>query len=149
MTSFLLSLLLAFSAPAQQESKPVPKDSVEISSPGCLKGRVFTATPQPEGEYTRVGPDVTGRHFRVSGPKEISDQIKRYNGQLVEIVGIVTKGSLTEYGTGMKVGKGARVVIGAPRGDPSRANMNTVTPSMPVMDVTAIRFLSDRCPIGE
>src|SRR5262245_8911004 len=144
MTSLVLSLLLAL-APAQQEKKPIPKDSVEISSPGCLKGRVFTATPPREGELTREGPDVTGRHFRVSGPREISDLIKRYNGQLVEIVGIVTKGALADAGTGLKVGKG--VTIGAPRSDPGRTNMNTVTPSMPVMDVSAVRFLSDRCPI--
>jgi hypothetical protein len=146
MTSLVLSLLLALVPSAQQESKPIPKDSVEISSPGCLKGRVFTATPPPEGELTRRGPDVTGRHFRVSGPREISDLVKRYNGQLVEIVGIVTKGALADYGTGVKVG-GGRVVIGAPRGDPARANMNSMTPAMPVMDVTAIRFLSERCPI--
>jgi hypothetical protein len=145
MTSFLLSLLLAFAPSAQQEKKPIPKDSLEISSPGCLKGRVFTATPPREGELTREGPDVTGRHFRVSGPKEVSDLIKRYNGQLVEIVGVVSKGALAEYGTGMKVGKG--VTIGAPRSDPSHTNMNSMTPSMPVMDVTAVRFLSDKCPI--
>src|SRR5262245_34304639 len=124
MTSLVLSLLLAL-APAQQEKKPIPKDSVEISSPGCLKGRVFTATPPREGELTREGPDVTGRHFRVSGPREISDLIKRYNGQLVELVGIVTKGALAEHGTGMKVG-GGRVVIGAPCGDPGGTNRNTV-----------------------
>ena len=147
MASLVLSLLLAFASPTQQESKPIPKDSVEISTPGCLKGRVFTATAPPEGELTRNGPDVTGRHFRVSGPREINDLIKRHNGQLVEVVGVVLKGALADYGTGVKVG-GARVVIGAPRGDPSRANMNTMTPSMPVMDVTALRFLSEKCPIG-
>ena len=148
MTSLVLSLLLALASPAQQETKPVPKDSVEISTPGCLKGRVFTATPRPEGEFTREGPDVTGRHFRVSGPSEVTDLIKRFNGQLGEIVGVVLKGSLADYGTGMKVGKGARVVIGAPRGEPSRANMNQPTPTTPVMDVTAIRFLAERCPIN-
>ena len=148
MTSLVLSLLLALAPPGQQESKPIPKDSVEISTPGCLKGRVFTATLPPEDERTGKGPDVAGRHFRVSGPREVSDLIKRYNGQLVEVVGVVLKGALAEYGTGVKVGKGARVVIGAPRGDPSRANMNQMTPTMPVMDVTAIRFLAERCPIG-
>jgi hypothetical protein len=146
MTSLVLSFFLAaLAAPAQQESKPVPKDSVEISTPGCLKGRVFTATPQPAGELTRKGPDVTGRHFRVSGSREVTDLLKRFNGQLVEVVGVVLKGALADYGTGMKVGKG--VTIGAPRGDPSHTNMNSMTPSMPVMDVTAVRFLSDSCPI--
>src|SRR4051812_20221041 len=99
MTTFVLSLLLALNPAPQQESKPIPKDSVEISTPGCIKGRVFTATPRPEDERTTEGPDVAGRHFRVSGSREISDLLKRYNGQLVEVVGVVLKGALAEYGT--------------------------------------------------
>src|SRR5262245_39866106 len=125
MTSFVLSLLLAFAPSAQPDKQPIPNDSVEISPLGCLKGRVFTATPPREGELTREGPDVVGRHFRLSGPREITDLIKRYDGQLVELVGIVTKGALAEHGTGMKVG-GGRVVIGAPCGDPGGTNRNTV-----------------------
>src|SRR5262245_46883666 len=146
MTSLLLSLLLAVFPPPQQESKPVPKDSVEIDTPGCLKGRVFTPTAPPEDEQTRKGPDITGRHFRVSGSKEVTDLIKRYNGQLVRVVGVVLKSSLSDYGTGIKVGKG--VVIGAPRSDPTHPNSVGSTQSVPVMDITAISFLSDRCPIG-
>jgi hypothetical protein len=145
MTSLLLSLVLAL-FPPQQESKPIPKDSVEIDTRGCLKGRVFTATPQPEDETTRKGPDITGRHFRVSGSKDITELIKKYNGQLVRIVGVVTKSSLSDYGTGMKVGKG--VTIGVPRGsDPTHPNASASTQTVPVMDVSAISMLADRCPI--
>jgi hypothetical protein len=143
MTSFALSLLLAALVPPSQESKPIPNDSVEVEAQGCLKGRVFTAIPPPEEERTRKGPDITGRHFRVAGPREVTDQVKRHNGHLVQVVGIVRKADLSA--PGMKVG-GGRVTI-AP-GDPTRMGAGTTAPSMPVMDLTAVRYLSDRCPIG-
>ncbi len=147
MTHFALLLMLSAMAPQSQESKPVPKDSVEIDARGCLKGRVFTAIGPPEDERTTRGPDVTGRHFRVAGPREVTDLVKTHNGHLVQVVGIVRKSALDDQGIGMKVGRGARVVIGAPGSDPTRMDARTTAPNMPVMDLTALRFLSDRCPI--
>ena len=145
-----LSLLVAFlsfaSAPAAaQESKGIPKDSVEVEARGCLKGRVFTATLAPEDEGARRGPDVVGRHFRLSGKREVMDDVKKFDGHRVAIVGIVRKSALEDQGVGMKVG-GARVVIGAQGADPnSRVNSRITAPPVPVMDVTAVRDLSDRC----
>lgn len=130
-----------------QETRTVPKDSVEIDAHGCLKGRVFTATGQPEDERTQKGPDVTGRSFRVTGPREVMDQVKRYNGQYVELVGIVRKAALDDQGIGMQVGRRTRVVIGAPGTDPTRMN-TPAAPSVPAVDAIAVRLLSDRCPIS-
>jgi hypothetical protein len=146
----LLSLLLATfaAAPAAaQESKKVPSDSVELEARGCFKGRVFTATSPSEEEHTRKGPDITGRHFRVTGPREVMDLIKRYDGQFVELVGVVRKAALDDQGIGMRVGKGARVVIGAPGTDPTRPNTAAAAPSVASMDVSVVRLLTDRCPI--
>jgi hypothetical protein len=146
-----LSLLVAFvtfaaaSSAAAQESKAIPKDSVEIEARGCLKGRVFTATVMPEDEGTRRGPDVVGRQFRLSGKKDVMDEVKTFDGHRVAIVGIVRKSALDDQGVGMKVG-GARVVIGAQGADPnSRVNSRMTSMPVPVMDVTAVRDLSDRC----
>ena len=149
MTTLLLSLLLliAPAASSEQETKPVPKDSVEVDARGCFKGRVFTATGESEDEHTRKGPDITGRHFRITGPREVMDQVKRYNGQFVEVVGIVRRAALDDQGIGMRVGKGARVVIGAPGNDPTRMNAPTAAPSMAAMDLIAVRLLTDKCPI--
>jgi hypothetical protein len=150
LMTFALSLLIAFlslaSAPVvAQESKGIPKDSVEIEARGCLKGRVFTATVAPEDEGTRRGPDVVGRHFRLSGKREVMDEVKKFDGHRVAIVGIVRKSALDDQGMGMKVG-GARVVIGAQGADPnSRVNSRMTAPAVPVMDVTAVRDLSERC----
>jgi hypothetical protein len=148
MTTLLLTVLLAVSTSADlQEARKIPSDSVEVEARGCFKGRVFTATGQPEDENTRKGPDITGRNFRVAGPKDVMDQVKRYDRQYVAVVGIVRRASLDDQGIGMRVGKGARVVIGAPGGDPTRPNTTASAPSVATMDVTAVRLLGDRCPI--
>lgn len=148
MTILLLSLLLSFGSPTpQQETRTVPKDSVEVDARGCFKGRVFTATGESAEEHTRKGPDITGRNFRVTGPREVMDLVKRYNGQFVEVVGIVRKAALDDQGIGMRVGKGARVVIGAPGNDPTRMNTPATAPSMAAMDLIAVRLLTDKCPL--
>jgi hypothetical protein len=142
----LIVVLLFVAAPVQEpETKKVPKDSVEIATRGCLKGRVFTATPPPEGEGVRHGPDVTGRHFRVSGPKDVMKLVKQHNGHLVEVVGLVRKNALSDDGIGMRVG-GTRVVIGAPGADPDRMYAHPVA-NVAVMDLSSIGFLSESCPI--
>ena len=149
MTSVALSLILLAAAGLQQpEPKPVPADSVEIDARGCLKGRVFTATAPPEDEGVRRGPDVTGRRFRVSGARDLMDLVKKHDGQLVQIVAIIRKDALADEGVGMKVGKGTRVVIGAPGGDPTRMNTRAAPAPVPTMDLIAIRPLSSRCPLS-
>jgi hypothetical protein len=130
----------------QEKEKKIPNDSVEVSSRGCIKGRVFTATDRtPEDEATRLGPDISGKSFRLAGPREAMDQVKKYDGQWVEMLGIVKKADLQGYLLGTKVGN-TRVVIGAPRTDPTRTSTPQV-PSVPVLDVTAVRFLGESCPL--
>jgi hypothetical protein len=156
MSAFLLALVLTLSstvnasdaaaAAPSQETRKVPSDSVEIEARGCIKGRVFTGTGQPPEERTTRGPDVTGKSFRVTGEKAVMDLVKKYNGQYVEILGIVRKAALDDQGIGMRVGRG-RVVIGAPGQDPTRMNAPTAAPSVAAMDVIAVRLLTDRCPI--
>ena len=138
--------LLASAAVLAQETKPIPKDSVQVTARGCLKGRVFTGTGQPEDEGVVRGPDVTGRHFRVSGPKDVMNVVKQNNGNLVQVVGIVRRAALDDQGVGMKIG-GARVMV-SPGGDPSRMNSAATAPSVPTMDLTTVQYLSDKCPIG-
>ncbi len=126
------------------ETRPVPADSAEIGARGCIKGRVFTVTPRPEDEGLILGPDVTGWNFRVSGPRALLDQVRKYNGNLVEVVGLVKKSALTRPGPG----SGSRVTMTAPRTDPTRQSARTMPAGgLPVMDLTAIRYLSDVCPV--
>ena len=138
--------MLVATSPQEAETKKIPKDSVEVATRGCLKGRVFTATPAPEGEGIRRGPDVTGHHFRVSAPKDLMKVVKQHNGHLVEVVGLIRKSALSDSGIGMKVG-GTRVVIGAPGTNPDRSMSNHPVANVNVMDLTSIGFLSNDCPI--
>ena len=128
------------------EEKKIPDDSVEIATTGCLKGRVFTAT-QPREDFMRRGPNVTGRSFRLNGPRKLIDLVKTHDGDLVEIVGLVRKNDLRDTAPGARVGN-TRVVIGAPRsGDPMQSARTPISEGIAVMDATSIRYLDDRCPI--
>ena len=99
--------------PIRPETKKIPSDSLEIATTGCLKGRVFTAT-QPREDFLRRGPNVTGRSFRLNGPRAVIDVVKTHDGDLVEIVGLVRKNDLRDNCAGCALGN-TRVVIGAPR----------------------------------
>jgi hypothetical protein len=143
--SLLLALTMSAAGAQSPEAKRIPNDSVEVEARGCVKGRIFTATSEPEDEGVRRGPDVIGRQFRMSGKREVMDTVKATNGHRVLVVGLVKKSDLSDEGVGMKVG-GTRVVIGAQGADPNnRMSSRVSAPTMAVMDVTSIRDLSDRC----
>ena len=147
MFTTILALWLAASpAPAQEPgTQKIPSDSVEVGARGCLKGRVFAAGERTEDEGVRLGPDISGHSFRVAAPKEVMNEVKKHNGHFVEVVGIVKKSDLGENLLGARVGS-ARVIIGQPGRDPSRTSMPTPM-GVPVMDVTAVRYLAAECPI--
>src|ERR671912_190396 len=98
MKTLILAALLSLASAQSQESRTVPKDSVEVDARGCLKGRVFTATAPSEEERPVKGPDITGRHFRVTADRDVMDLVKKYNGQFVEFVGVVRKAALDDQG---------------------------------------------------
>ena len=94
---------------AQQEERPkVPKDSVEVTVTGCIKGRVLSASNVRQTD-TQSGPPIRQSSFRLSGKKDEMNDVKKNDGQRVEITGLIKKSALTE--AGMKF-KGGRVVVG-------------------------------------
>ena len=142
----LLPIAALAQAPQNPETKKIPEDSVEIGTTGCLKGRVFTAT-QPREDFLRRGPNVTGRSFRLNGPRPLMDMVKTHDGDLVEVVGLVRKNDLRDNAPGARVGN-TRVVIGPPRsGDPMQSARVPISEGVAVMDATSIRVLDERCPI--
>ena len=143
MTPLALLLVATLAQDQEPKAKSVPKDSVEVLTRGCLKGRVFTATPRPADEGAIHGPDVTGHRFRVSGPKDVMALVKQHDGHLVEVDGIVRKAALGDEGLGVKVGR-SRVVIGAPGGDPGR--MSPPTPGSEVPTRSEERRVGKECP---
>jgi hypothetical protein len=132
---------------ARQE-RPVPKDSTKLTVTGCLKGRVLTVARNPEEQGAVIsGMDVVGRSFRLAGPKDLMGQVKDHDRDFVEVTGLVKKNDL-EGPAGMRIGN-TKVTIGVGAGyDPNRRQTG-VDPqqTVPIMDITAFRFITNTCPI--
>lgn len=104
----ILTASLSVVLPAQ-EPKPVPKDSVRVSIPGCTKGQVFTAGPRTAHEAGTVSVRE-GMHMRMNGPKKLMSEIKAHQGSMIEVTGLMKKG---QYDDGVAIGGGVRVSPGA------------------------------------
>jgi hypothetical protein len=151
MTSGRLgAVLLAITAVAaplaaqQQEERPkVPKDSVQVTVQGCLKGRVLSASDVRQTD-TQSGPVIRQRSFRLAGKKDLMNDVKTNDGQNVEIIGLIKKSALAE--PGMKF-KGGRVVVGG--GSMSGGGQTTRPPdpaeNVVVMDVMAVQAIGGSC----
>src|SRR5229473_6265280 len=106
---------------AAQEQKPVPKDSVRVSMPGCTKGYIFTAGRRTQDEPGSVSVPE-GMHFRMIGPKKLIAEIKAQEGSMIEITGLTRRGQYNPDGVG--IGGGVRVSSapgptgGSPPGSP-------------------------------
>jgi hypothetical protein len=141
ITAFMLTLAVALAA---QEERPVPKDSVRVSIPGCSKGSAFVVTESPEGERTSME-IKTGRRFRLTGKKELLNEIKAREGYMIEVTGIIRKNDL--QATGITLG-GGRVRIGGGQpvaGAGSSANRAPESANA-VLDVEGFRPLGEPCP---
>lgn len=142
MVLLLLALVLAAPQdriePAQDKPR-VPKDSIELTVIGCLKGRALTTVENRQVDV-ESGPYVGARTFRVAGKKAVMDEVKRHDGHLVEVVGIVKRSDLDEQG--VKVG---RVTIGP--GAPASGTRTIPSPAdnVAVMDVESVRLRAESC----
>ncbi len=141
----MLVLLLSGFPLQEPGTKKIPSDSVEVGARGCLTGRVFAASERTEGEGVQLGPDIAGHRFRVSAPKAVMNEVKQQNGNFVEVVGIVKKSDLGDNLIGARVGN-TRVVIGQPGRDVARGSLPSPA-SVPVIDLSSVKFLSETCPI--
>jgi hypothetical protein len=94
---------------AAQEHKPVPKDSMRVSIPGCTKGYIFTAGRRTVDEPGSVSVPE-GTHFRMNGPKKLIAEIKAHEGSMIAITGVTKRGQYTPDGVG--IGGGVRVSQG-------------------------------------
>jgi hypothetical protein len=115
---------------AQQEQKPVPKDSARVSVPGCSKGYVFTAGSRTVDEPGSGGVPE-GMHLRMNGDRKLINEIKAHEGSLIEITGLMKKGQHNPGGVGL--GGGISVS--------GNAGVNQA-----FIDVESWRQLSGGCP---
>ena len=141
-TAVITIALAVLSGPlvAQQE-KPVPKDSVRVSIPGCTKGSIFTAgrrTPDQPGSV-----DIReGMQLRMNGPKKLMAAIKAHEGSMVEITGLVRRGQHDPSGVG--IGGGVRITQGPP---PTGGSVSAAPiASQMLIDVEGWRTAVGDCP---
>jgi hypothetical protein len=123
-----------------QEKPAVPKDSVELVVIGCLKGRVLKAVENRQADVEN-SPLVGDRSFRLAGKKDVMDEVKRQDGHLVEVSGLVKRSSLDDKGA--QVG---RVTVGG--GSPVSGvggRMPSPAENVVVMDATSVRLRSSSC----
>jgi hypothetical protein len=139
----LMSLLfaLSFAGAAFAQERPVPSDSTRITVPGCAKDRLFVVEEAEGREVTATG-IRPGRRFRLSGPRSLLDDIKKREGSMVEITGLVRKSDVE--GPGGVTFLGGRVRLGGTTTarDPVRDPMYNQI----VIDVEGFQVLPDRCP---
>ena len=91
----------------ETKPKPVPKDSVRLTIPGCSRGYVFIAGPRtPEEPGSAEVPE--GMRMRMNGPKKLMAEIKAHEGSMIAITGLMKKGQRPD---GIGIG-GVRVAPG-------------------------------------
>ena len=133
--------VVVLSGPLVAQEKPVPKDSVRVTIPGCTKGYTFTAgrrTPDQPGSV-----DIPeGLHMRMNGPKKVIAAIKAHEGSMVEITGLVKRGQYNPGGVG--IGGGVRITPGpAPTG--GSLPVSPITSQL-LIDVEGWRTAVGNCP---
>lgn len=109
--TILIVLGLAGAGGLAQELKPVPKDSIRASIPGCTKGAVFTVGRRTVDEPGSIDlPE--GLHMHMNGPKKMMADIKAREGSMIEITGLVKRDDLAPIGVNM--GGGISMTPGTP-----------------------------------
>jgi hypothetical protein len=135
-------VVLALAAPQEappQEKPKVPKDSIELTVVGCLTGRVLKTVDQRRTDV-ESSPYVGERTFRLATKKPITDELKKHQGHLVEVTGIVKRSALDDKG--MKAGPAT-----FSGGSPVAGTKSIPSPAadVAVMDVSSLRMRSSSC----
>ena len=145
MRKFLFTALAAAAmsgAVALSQERPVPKDSARISIPGCARGTRFIVGRSPGHEPIRSG-IAPGRRFRLNGKKDTIQAIKKQEGMMIEVTGLVRQADLGGPG-GVEIG-GVRIGGGPPQAGVADVRRNTGGLD-PVLDVETWRPLAEGCP---
>ncbi len=123
------------------QERPVPSDSVRVTVSGCARGRAFVVRWRDDHEVT--GAEIAeGRRFRLTGRKELLNDLKIRERSMVELTGLIRRNAVSPP-RGVSIG-GVRIGVGDPRqpmSDPARnADMY-----QPVFDVESFQLLPEAC----
>jgi hypothetical protein len=121
-TALLLVLLLLGSQASQPPEKPPDSSSDRVSIRGCLRGRNLTAIEPGEVEPVRTTVEP-GRVFRLTGKKQVLDDLKKRDRSAVEVTGLVRRNTLDAGRQGMPIAGGRIRIGGTPMNqDPTRVD---------------------------
>jgi hypothetical protein len=141
VVSFALAVSLA-ALNAQEEKKPVPKNSVRVSIPGCSRGYVFTVAPRTVDQPGSVNlPE--GMHVRMNASKDLMKAIKAHEGSMIEITGLMKKSQYDPRG--VAIGGGVRISPGPAGG--SGIGPGAPAADQPQIDVEGWRPATGDCPV--
>src|SRR6188508_1219484 len=141
-TLLALALLAAFSNLLSAQERPVPKDSTRLSISGCANGRVFTVGRDPEHESSFVM--ELGTKVRLEGDKKVLAEVKKHEGTMVEVTGLMKQSDVVQPGVGLAGGK-VRITPVMPNNN-GRSPGAAPPPPAPVLDVESYRLLNASCP---
>jgi hypothetical protein len=145
LTTVLIATL-AVPVLGQEQEPKVPDDSTRVTIRGCARDRVLIVAPRSEDQpgTLEIQP---GRRFRLSGPKDMLEGIKRAGKAqtMVMVTGLVRKNSVGQTGVTVMGGR-IRIGGGMPQSgvnDPARdPAYNQVG-----LDVESWRELPEGCKI--
>jgi hypothetical protein len=126
---------------AAQETKPVPKNSVRVSIPGCARNYLFTVGPRSADEAGSNLDIPEGMHLRMNGPKKLIAEIKAHQGSMIELTGVMKKGQYKPDGVGL----GGGVRLGPSSGPGSAALPPPSMTNQPMIDVEGWRPITGNC----
>jgi hypothetical protein len=136
-------VLVGLVAAASAQERPVPSDSTRVTLTGCARKSVFVVRWREDHEP--VTSDIAeGRRFRLTGRKDVLNEVRKREGSMVELTGLIRKNAVTPP-RGISIG-GIRIGVGAPQqpvSDPAR------NPEMyqPVFDVESYQLLPEACSV--
>src|SRR5438874_19447 len=140
-TVAIAAVAILFGRLEAQERKPVPKDSVRLSIPGCTKGYIFTAGRRTLDEPGSVSVPE-GMHFRMNAPKNLIGEIKAQEGSMIEITGVTKRGQFKPDGVG--IGGGVRIAPGP--GVTGGGGLGSPVANQISIDVEGWRPVEGSCP---
>lgn len=112
-----------------------------MSISGCARGRVFTVGRDPTHE-SRAFELAEGMKIRLEGQKQVLADIKKHEGSMVEITGLMKQSEMVQPGIGLAGGR-VRITPVMPNG---RTPNHDPGPSPPIVDVESYRLLNSSCP---
>ena len=137
-----IALVAASSSLPSAQERPVPKDSTRLSISGCAHGRVFTVARDPEHEA--FSPVEIGTKVRLEGDKKVLAEVKKHEGSMVVLTGLMKQSDVVQPGVGLAGGK-VRITPVMPNTNGRSPGVDP-GPQAPILDAESYRLLNASCP---